>query len=441
MNDRPDSLSRTLGWALFISGIACYLLLSAPTLLRFGIPYDAPFGPVPAKIHPGSYLLLMALVVTLSSHGHPLRVLGRELRRQPLLSSYTTCMVLIFVWAVYRHGTSGAAFIIEALWMPAVAAYTLSLHDARRHGQTLQVIMVLIGCNAVVAIGESLLKTRLTPLYIGREDAIADYYFRASAFLGHPLANALVTVTLLPAVTMLPWKLVWRVALAVALMLSVLAFGGRASLVGGLVVYGAMAAWKLSSDAVHGRYSYLKLTGGLLALMLGATALVGVVAATGLGERIFQNLQLDNSAGVRVRVWEAFDHVSTADLLVGVPPARIDDVAVKMGLDPLYEAIENYWIYLSLFLGLIGFVPFVVGLACLGFRMWRIATPAMRGAIFLFLVAGSTANTLAAKTVSLSLLVTAIVAGAGQSRTSNSRRPDPPLQVGRVDLGVVGGRP
>ena len=403
---------RKLAWVLLAGAVALYILLSAPALLRIGIPYDAPYGPPFAKFHPGTYCLLLAWFVALASHGNPLQVMGAQLARHRLLAAYFISMVLVFVWAVFRHGTSGAAFIVETLWMPAIAAFTLYLLDVIRHRQIVQGVMLLLACNSVLAIVESLSQTRLTPLNIGRDDIIAEAYFRSSAFFGHPLNNALITVSLLPAITLLPWSLFSRVTLALTLMLSVLAFGGRASLVLGLLIYGGYAGCRVFFDVVRRRFSYLQLTGGSLAFMLGATMLAGVVAATGLGERIFKNLQWDSSAGVRLRVWDAFAYISNADLWMGMAPAQIDHISVRLGLDPRYEAIENFWIYLFLQLGVIGFAPFVAGLLCLVVTMWRVTTPTMRAAIVLYFVSASTGNTLASKTISLLLLVLVMLAGA-----------------------------
>lgn len=412
----------TLAWWLFVLAIALQMLLSAPALLLLGIPYDAPFGPAFAKFHPGAYLLVLAWFVALACHGNPLRVAARQFVRYPSLAGYFVAMVLIFAWVIYRHGSSGAAFIVQTLWMPAIAAFTLALHEERRHRQLLVILMLLLGLNALVALGESLTARRLIPLYIGREDAMADGAFRASAFLGHPLVNAMVTASLLPACALLPWARKWRLALAGLLLLALFAFGGRTSLALSVFIYGSAALVLLLLSAARGRFSYLQLTGGVLALMLGITVLAAVVMSTGMGERVFQSLSQDNSANARLLAWTAFDHVRAADLWVGLASAQIDSVALRMGLDPRFEAIENFWIYLLLMLGVVGFVPFVAGLASLFILLWRSATLPMRAALLLYLVGSSTGNTLASKDVSLMLLTVAVLAGAAFQR-GTSRAP------------------
>jgi hypothetical protein len=412
MSMQTDSLSQKTGWVLLVMAISAYMLLSASMLLRIGIPYDAPFGPPIAKIHPGTYLLFLAWFFTLSSHGNPLLVLAHQMARRKLISVYLMCMLVVFVWAVFRHGSSGAAFIIESLWTPAIVVFVMDLIDERRQRQVVQLVVFLLLCNALLAVGEALTPQRLTPLHVGRNDIVAEEYFRASAFLGHPLHNALITASLLPAITLLPWSRPAKLLFVGTLMMALLAFGGRTSFALVVLIYGSYFAWRVVVSVIHGRFSYLQITGGSLSLMLGATGLLGVVAVTGLGERIFKNLTLDSSASVRLRVWDAFNYLSDTDYWMGIAPVDIDHIAIRMGLDPTYEAIENFWIYLFLQFGVIGFVPFMVGIACLTVFLLKTATPSMRLAVLLYFLVASTANTLASKTVSLMLLAMVIMASA-----------------------------
>ena len=155
---------------------------------------------------------------------------------------------------------------------------------------------------------------------------------------------------------------------------------------------------------VRGGYGYLHITGGLLAASLGTALLAAVVAATGLGERIFKNLTWDNSANVRLRSWEVLDYVRDADQWFGVSIPRIDSIALRIGIDPRYEAIENFWLYLLLLLGVVGFAVFLLGLVCLLLHLWRVSAAPIRVALVVYLLLASGANTLASKGTSLLLL-------------------------------------
>lgn len=420
MTAPPEPGSRTLAWLLFAASIALLMLLSASSLELLGIPYEAPFGPIWAKLHPGSYLLGLAWFVALVSHGNPVGALIAQLRRNRLLTVYLVCMVLVFCWAIYRHGTSGAAYIIQTLWMPAVAAFTLELLGVRRHRQIMVLVMLIMAVNSVVAIGEYALKDRLLPI---TSDRSLEDFFRPWALLGHPLLNAKLTMTLLPLVTLLPWPRGLRFGLVLLMFTAALAFGGRSALLLGSLVYGTALLLHVANKTVRGGFTYLELTGGSLALLFGASVLAVVVATTGLGDRIFGNLVWDNSANVRAEVWHAFEYLNGADWWIGIAPAQIDKIAVAMGLDPKFEAIENFWIYMYLQFGAIGYLPFIVGLLCLIALMLRTSTPAMRAAVITYFVVASTANSLATKSMSLTLLTLLSIGSVALVRSVRPARP------------------
>jgi O-antigen ligase len=420
VGEQRGSATGNLAGSLFLLAVAAYMLLSADMLSALGIPYDTPNGPPVAKLHPGTYCLLLAWLVALFAHGNPLRVLGRELLKHRLLACYFFCMLLVLAWVVYRHGISGAAFIVEALCTPALAAFVLYLLDRYWQRQVVQLMLLLLLANALVAVAEMLLHARLVPFRSEIADSVVAPYFRSSALLGHPLQNALITISLLPALTLVPWPIVLRVLAAAFLAFSILTYGGRASLLFGGLVYGVLASLSGFVRLVRGQFSYLQLTGGSLLAMLGLTALSGVVAVTGIGARIFDNMKIDSSANVRLHVWKAFDFLSPSDVWMGISPAEIDHVSLRIGLDPVYEAIENFWIYLFMQFGIIGFVPFLLGLACLLVRLWQAATPPMRAAILVYFLVASAANTLASKTASLMLLSLMILASAVVRKASQT---------------------
>ena len=409
----PHPQPDTLAWWLFAIALSLGMLLSAQALDALGVSYEAPGGSPLAKLHPSSYVLLLAWACALVRHGNPLAVLMQSCRRRPLLSGYLGCMVVVFVWVVFRHGSSGAAYIVQTLWMPAIALFTLGLLTPRRRGQTLVLVMGLLGANALIALAEYALKLHLVHLPAELEGV---QYFRASALLGHPLLNANITMALVPAVTLLPLRPALRLAFGLLLVASVLAFGARTALVVGVLVYGAHALALALLRALRGRYSYVQLTGSGALLLLGGALVAAGVWATGLGARIFSNLKWDNSANVRLAVWDAFNHLNGSDWWLGVPPLQIDHIALALGLDPRYEAIENFWIYAFLQFGAIGFVPFIIGMLCLVVLLVARAQPAMRGAVLVFFIIASTANSLSSKTISLTMLAVVVMASAAPQR-------------------------
>jgi len=407
MSGLQEPALRRLAWALLVGAVMLAMCLSAPALALLGIPYDLPLGPFPAKIHPATYLLFASYLLGLASHGNPLAVAVAQFRCHPLLALSLACMVFVFAWTAARHGPAGLAFIIDTLWTPAIGALALLLHAPQRQRRLLPLMMGLLALNAVIAIGEFALQQRLVPLSASRGEVVAEAFFRSSALLGHPLLNALVTVALLPALSLLPWPARWRWPLYALLALALLSFGGRATFVGA-AFYLLLAGGGLLHRVARGDCGYLQLTGGLLGAMLACSLLAGIVAASGLGERIFSNFGWDHSAATRWHAWELLDYVRGSELWIGIPVSRIDHLAQRIGIDPRYEAIENFWLYLLLLFGAIGFVPFVIGIGALAAHLWRSAGAAMRAAVIVYFFVASGANTLASKSVSLWLLSVAL---------------------------------
>jgi hypothetical protein len=399
-----------LSWVALVASLVMYFCFSAHLLFLMGIPYDVPQGSFPAKIHPGTYLLLVSWFSGLGARGNPLGTLGRQAAAEPLLSGALACMVGVFVWACLRHGPGGQAFIIDTLCAPCIFAMAVLLQPRFKRRQLLLLLMALMLMNSLIALGEFAVGKRLVPLFPTRGLSEEDY-FRSTALLGHPLVHAISVTTLLPIAVLMPWRTWCRVLVLLLLTLSLLTFGSRSSMVG-LLLYAGAAALVLVWGTAHGRYGYTQITGSLVAMVAGAAALLGVVASTGRGERIFKNLVWDNSAAVRVRSWDVLNHVHDADLWFGVPITRIDSIALRVGIDPRYEAIENFWLYLLLLLGIVGFALFLLGLGLLVWHLWRVAKTPMRLGLVVYFLLASGANTLASKTVSLLLLAGAVQCAA-----------------------------
>ena len=434
----PETTARRIAWLLLVASVILFITLSPQTLYALGIPYDAPEGAFPTKLHIGTYVLLAAWTVALCSHGNPLGVMLRQARQAPLVHVYLACMVAMFLWVVSRSGPSGLAFVIDTLWVPAIALLALRLHSPRRHRQMLLLMMALLLLNAALALAEFSLGKRLVPVAIGNGRVFEDAFFRSSALMGHPLSNSIHTIALLPAALLLPWRLHWRLLCMLVLGLALLAFGGRGG-IAALGVYALLALLQVLMRSLRGGFGYRQVTGGLLGAVLAAAAITGVVAATGLGERIFKTLVWDNSANVRLQVWEVLEHFSGEDLWMGMSIPRIDSAAMRVGLDLRFEAIENFWLYLLLLLGVIGFTLFVVGLLCLLVHLWRISSAPMRAAIIVYLALASTANTLSSKNISLILLTLAAQSAAlgGLGATALRQRAPAPLRARLVPPGAL----
>lgn len=397
-----------LVYRIVLLALGLYLTVSQALLTVLGIPYHAPTGNFIYKLHPGTYLLSVALAIALLRQGNPLTALMQRLRSMPWLAVYLSGMVGPFLYSLMRYGPSGSAFFIDTLMMPAVVSLLMVRFTPQQLRCTFTLMLVLVVCNAAVGLVEAIIQHHLIPYTISGGIAVVEDKFRATALLGHPLENALITGVMLLAALDMPMSATRRLAFIAPMVLALLAFGGRTSFLLSSIALLACGTFAISRKMLARQYSYLQLLGGSIGLLIGLPAVAGLVALSGLGERIFASLYFDDSASVRLRIFHVFDYLDGYDLLFGIAPTQISQVAVRIGLDPKFNAIENFWLFMLLQLGAIVFSLFVVGMASGLVWLWRRSGSGGRCTLIVFMLTASTTNSLVSKTGALTLLFAAL---------------------------------
>ncbi|MER2556690.1 MAG: VpsF family polysaccharide biosynthesis protein [Candidatus Competibacter denitrificans] len=400
-----------LSFWLACMGLILYLLMSNNFLVSWGIPYDTPGGAFIFKLHPGTYLISLGFML-LFFQGSP-RARWSELftnAAAPLLLAAVVIGILIYT--LIRFGPSGNAFFIDSLLAPALLAVVLldSPLPARRF--VFWVILVLLTINALLAVGEAVTGWRLTP-YMSGDQPIIDDYFRSTALGGHPLNNAVRTSMFLITCLILPRLLIlFLIPLLVAALMT---FGGRTALILSLLV---LMAWG-SYHFIHGivrRTFDVRLIFGLIfiAVILGGSV-VGLTMGLGLGGRIFENLAWDDSAQSRILIFKAFEYVRMDEWLWGMGPARILEIEDILRASTSLSYLENFWLQLLMYLGLIWF--FLLSSTLLGLiasLTWRAPSPLNLSA-GLFLVLISTNNSLAVKSQDLAIFVAHLIGSVAEA--------------------------
>lgn len=382
-----------IGRALLALALALYLTIPAALLTELGIPYDSPGGSVLVKFHPGTWVLVLAVIVL--SGRNPLRGLAAGLWAHKALAIQLGCFGLLLMFTLLRHGPSGSAFVIETLVTVPLVLLALTHLDEGERGKLLTFVMAILVVNALLAIGEAVLGERLMPHTVAGGTEIPDLHFRATALLGHPLNNAMITA---PAVLLaLGLRGAARWLVPALLMAALLAFGGRTAFgaAGGLV--GLVLLWRGAAGLLTRRWSYAGLAGGSLVIVLTFAMAVGVVAASGLGERIFAEPLWDDSAQVRVVSLNALVYMTGGEIAFGMSPAAIETVIFRLGLNYPLETIENFWVLMLMQFGAVGLVLFVIGMLAGSLFVWTRTDALGRLALILFVAVASSNNSLAAK--------------------------------------------
>ena len=154
----PRALARLVASALLVA-----MCVPPPLLSAMGVPYDAPTGSLLFKLHPATWLVGLALAVALVARGNPLRELGRSLAHQPATAAYLGALLAMIAWSLARFGASGAAFLIDTLLVPGLVALLLARLDLSTQKRLFTLVAVVLMGNAVLGIGEQILKVRLVP--------------------------------------------------------------------------------------------------------------------------------------------------------------------------------------------------------------------------------------------------------------------------------------
>jgi hypothetical protein len=376
------------------------LLLPNPLLTEL-TGYAEPGGGNPLlKIHFYSYTLFLAFAYVVATAGL-VRFTAQQVVERPGVVQFAGVVTVCAAITIWRQGIGGVAYMVDTLLAaPLSVMLVMSLSEDRRRKLT-AFIVYFVTFNAVVGIVERVLSVHFIFTSLDKFE-----YFRATAFMGHPLENAFVTSSVMFLVVAMPWSAGKKAFILAICMAGILAFGARSSFAVTILLGIAAALFYGGRALLRGEMRLSTLVAApwiaLVALAGGAALTFGTV----LGERIVKLAKFDPSAQTRVDAFKLFDYLNTNDLLYGVHFAEVNFL-IRTFKD--VQIIENCWINILLMLGAILFVVFVVSL--LGFFR---SIARGRGAIALFavlnfLIVASTSNSISTKTASLAIFAIAIV--------------------------------
>jgi O-antigen ligase len=417
MTDLYPPVRNKLVIFLFALGITLYIGVSGSLMTVLGIPYGEPIGNPAFKIHMASYLLSLTFLLAHCLRGNPVRSMAQSISRHKPIAFYLLVTTSLLVYSVLRYGASGAAFIIDALIMPAVAALLMLLFDETTRKRIFFLVVWLIVLNSVIAVIESIFETHLIPYTIGGREIVSDLFFRSTALLGHPLKNALITGTVLVLALGLQQSTPTRVAMLAVMIMALVSFGGRAGFVLALLVIATFSIKLVATKLIHGRYTYLRIMGGVVGVVFVFGMLVSIVLALDIGERLFTKLvEWDNSASVRVSNWDALDLMSVSDVIFGISPTAMESIVYRLSLKYDLQTIENFWLALLMQLGAVGLVPFIVALLLALRYMWKRAPATGKLAIVFFMIVASSNNALSSKNIALTVLFVGVIGASAYAR-------------------------
>ncbi|MGY3688569.1 VpsF family polysaccharide biosynthesis protein [Vibrio coralliilyticus] len=377
--------------------IASSILLGGYMLEDLGVPYVSQGGSPLFKIHLYSYLILMGfgLIFLFDGMKGIAQRLGSYYRFWLIALA---CNVFVILYGFAIHGSSGMAYLVNTFLAPVLIVPLLAYLNDNQKSFLLKLIAYLILLNSLVAVMEYMLHFRLVKV-----DFQEFSFFRSTAFLTHPLNNALITVSIALLVankTKLP-GFVYMLIVALALF----AFGGRAALaifICAVSVSFAPMLWKAITQGIPDNKQKIALFMliGYFAFWAGAYLLV----ESGITERIASKLYIDGSASARLDVFYLIDQLSVREWIFGASHRLLESIELYLDID----VIENYLVGWIFTFGLVGAVPlFVTVFVPLGYFAVS-GNYIERVTILSFALVSITNNSLTTKTPALLLLFTCL---------------------------------
>ena len=401
--DRRRAGILILAYTVFGLGIAVMFLVSAMVLFQLGLNYEAVGGNPLEKLHPGNLLVLLGFVIWIAALG-PLRTLSRSLIANPGMALYLLTTLFLVAFTVFIQKEPFTPLVDT--FIPVVAIF-LMLQRASPVilGRYATILHCIFAANALIALYEYLTGNRLTP-YVAGTVKIGDDDWRATALIGHPLANAIITGSYILTLASkggggLP---TYRRALMLALQLSsMVAFGARASLVTMLLLLSLIAIANLMR-ILGGRMKTSITFIALLAMALPLIA-VGLFALQEIGffDRLIERFVEDKgSASTRIAMFELFKYIPQRDFLFGPDSALIGSLK---GIEGIESGIESFWVAFVLSYGLLPSALFFIGLFAFCLNIGLSIRPYAFVVFAFFFIVASTSVSLSAKSPIFGMVV------------------------------------
>ncbi len=256
-------------------------------------------------------------------------------------------------------------------------------------------IHIVFLANAVLGIAESALSFRITPIVVNGE--LLEDEVRASALLGHPLANAIIVGTYLLTLAVGGGRDLPAVLRPICFLVNaagMAAFGGRAAtafLIAALVILALLKWLRLPAVATFDTRGVLA---GLIVVPLVALLAVGL-NELGFFDAFLSRVQDDDgSADTRIVMFELFRHQNWHDLLFMPDQGVLATWARLYGTD---YGIESFVISYMLTYGIVATMLFLPALAAFCIAVVRAVRPGASGVFMYFFAVALTSLSLSAK--------------------------------------------
>jgi hypothetical protein len=368
--------------------------VSSLTLAAIGIKYDGPGGNFLHKLHPATWLALLAILAHVATRPRPLAYLAGAPARFPGAVYFAAMWAFMIVWAALVQRLP-VTLLVDTFFVAFAFLILYSDSDEETRRLIRLALHLFLFVNACIGVVEFATQTRLTPIVIAGKPILHET--RSTALMGHPLVNAGASGAYALMLSLGADRAIGpflRLALIGAQAVALVCFGGRTA-IALFVILSALGQLRALAALLMGarfdaRFALLVALG--LPLLTAATA--GAVMSGSLDRFIERFTDDKGSAQARVVMFDLFDHFTLEDVLIGPDQERLLYVQRILGIE---YGIENSWLGFVFQYGAIASVIFLSGFAALLWEFRRRVGPQGTLALVYLLLQLSAAAALSVK--------------------------------------------
>jgi hypothetical protein len=396
-----DAFIERIAAGLILLAVMAMFTLSSSVLTNWKIHYVTAGGNFYEKLHPATYFTLLAFSLLLIRSRGPIGELNRMFSESKLLLAYLLCWLFLLIQVIVL----GRPFtvIIDTFLLPILVAMVMWQLSPAQKRPLAWAIHFTILLNIVLGYYEYFSGHRLIPLTLG--DVVVMGEWRSAALLGHPLTASGVVGAYVLALVLRPAicpPLLLRLPLIAFSLGSLMAFGGRTSLVTVLAMIGLVGLFE-ATRLMRGKRMPLPAAILAICVLFAAGAIIFAALNLGIFDKMLLRFSSDKgSALARIATFNLLSHFDWQELILGPNPVRVNALQAQLGLN---YGIENFWISSIVQFGLVHTIVLTIGLICFFIELLRRSNPVAWAIVVLIVIIAASSVSFSSKNIQLAQFV------------------------------------
>ncbi len=396
-----DAFIERLATGLMLLAVIATFTVSSAVLTDWKIHYLTAGGNFYEKLHPATYFTFLAFSLLLMRSRGPAGELDRMFSESKLLLVYLFCWFLLLtqMFVLERPFT----VIIDTFLLPVLIALVMWQLASAQRRPLIWAVHLTILLNVVLGYYEYFSGHRLIPLTLGDVTVMGEW--RSAALLGHPLTASGIVGAYVLALVLRPAicpPLLLRLPLIAFCLGSLMAFGGRTSLVTVLIAIGLVVGFQILR-MMRGQRTQLSTTIVAILVLFAAAAIIFAALSLGIFDKMLLRFSSDKGSTLaRYATFSLLSHFDWNELILGPKPVRVNALQAQLGLN---YGIENFWISCIVQFGIIHTALLTIGLVCFFVELLRRSNQAVWAIVVLIIVIAASSVSFSSKNIQLAQFV------------------------------------